>query len=217
MFGIGIVAGLGLLTVYAIMRWKRAQAASFFASGGTLPAPGKHPPGTTWQPEYGESRAADATNPRRPNQTLYLVEAGRLVRGYNPPHMGIDISGPIGTPVYAAKGGRVVWAGRAPGYGISVGISHGSNESTWYAHLNQEIVSVGLDVYGGQVIGEVGRTSEGPEAITTDWGRRMGSHLHFEVHPTAEPRWQYQNAARTDPVPWCQRNGIDFFGRGWES
>jgi murein DD-endopeptidase MepM/ murein hydrolase activator NlpD len=129
--------------------------------------------------------------------------------------MGLDVSAPIGTPVYAAKQGRVVFAGRAPGYGISVGISHGPNESTWYSHMNQQIVRAGMDVYGGQVIGEVGRTSEGPEAVTTEWGQRMGAHLHFEVHPTAEPRWEYQNAARTDPIRWLAREGIEPFGRRW--
>lgn len=207
---IGIVAGLGLLTVSAILLWKRQQAASFFASGGTLPGPSKQPPGSTWSPTYGEAYTGDAINPSSPGKAAYLVLRGRLVRGYNPPHMGIDISAPIGTPVFAAKDGVVVFAGRAPGYGIAVGINHG-NESTWYAHLNSEVMSVGMRVYGGQVIGEVGRTSEGPEAITTEWGRRMGAHLHFEVFP-GPLRWQYDNARRRDPVPWLRQNGIDFFG-----
>lgn len=208
--GIGIAMGLGLLTVAAIMAWKNRQGL-----GRLLPEPGKHPPSSTWEPTYGAERLDDATNPIRPDRSLYLVEAGRLVRGYQPPHMGFDVSAPIGTPVYAAKQGTVVYAGRAPGYGIAVGISHGARESTWYAHLNQTIVRAGLQVYGGQVIGEVGRTSEGDEATTTDWGRQMGAHLHFEVHPTEEPNWRAQNAARLDPARWVQQQGIDFYGRRW--
>lgn len=214
MFGIGIVAGLGLLTVAAVMAWKRSQADAFFAAGGTLPEPGKSDPGAGWQPTYGEAFTGDAMNPANPDLAQYVVEAGRLVRGYQPPHMGMDISAPIGTPVFAAKAGRVTYAGRAPGYGISVGISHG-NESTWYAHLNQTIANVGAQVHGGQIIGEVGRTTEGDEAITTDWGRAMGAHLHFEVHPTAEPNWRAQNAPRIDPATWLSRQGIDFYGRRW--
>lgn len=208
--GIGIVAGLGLLTVAAVLAWKQMQGL-----GIVLPGPGKHPPGSSWQPTYGETRLTPAPHPDAPGKAAYIVEAGRLVRGYAPPHMGMDISAPIGTPVYAAKDGRVVFAGRAPGYGIAVGISHGSRESTWYAHLNQHNARVGLDVLGGDVIGEVGRTSEGPEATTTDWGQRMGAHLHFEVHPSEEPNWRAQNAARTDPARWLIVQGINAFGRRW--
>jgi murein DD-endopeptidase MepM/ murein hydrolase activator NlpD len=207
---IGIIAGLGLLTVVGVLAWKASQGL-----GITLPGPSKSAPGSMWQPQYGETRMSDAMNPALPGKASHIVESGRLVRGYDPPHMGLDISAPMGTPIYAAKDGRVVFAGRAPGYGISVGISHGPNESTWYAHLNQQIARVGLDVYGGQVIGEVGRTSEGPEAFTTDWGRRMGAHLHFEVHPTSSPRWQYQNAARISPSSWLRIQGIEAFGRRW--
>lgn len=215
MLGVGVVAGLGLITVAAIMAWKRSQGRAFFSGGGTLPEPGKFDPHSTWSPTYGEEFRGDATNPANPTQANYIVLTGRLVRGYDPPHMGIDISAPIGTPVFAAKSGRVVFSGRAPGYGIAVGISHGPRESTWYAHLNQAVVAVGAHVQGGQVIGEVGRTTEGPEAITTDWGRRMGTHLHFEVHPATEPYWQASRLARTDPVVWARQQGIDFFGSRW--
>jgi murein DD-endopeptidase MepM/ murein hydrolase activator NlpD len=212
---IGIVAGLGLFTVAAIMIWKRRQAERFFAEGGVLPQPGKHPPGSTWQPTYGEPFTGEAINPANPNQAQYIVASGRLVRGFQPPHMGVDVSAPMGTPVFAAKSGTVTFAGRAPGYGIAVGISHGPNESTWYAHLNSEVATPGMQVHGGQLIGEVGRTSEGPEAITTDWGRRMGTHLHFEVFRSQNPMWQYDNAPRVDPVVWMRQNGIAFFGDRW--
>lgn len=213
MIGIGAVAALGLITVASIMAWKRQQS----QLGGTLPEAGKFDPNSTWQPTYGPAMTTRAPHPDRPDTAAYLVAEGRVVRGFDmnrtPPHWGFDVSAPIGTLVYAAKGGRVVYAGRAPGYGIAVGISHAPNLSTWYAHLNRRTVNVGDTVRGGDIVGEVGRTTEGDEAITTQWGQRMGAHLHFEVHPTAEPRWQYQNAQRTEPTRWVNQQGIAPFGQ----
>jgi murein DD-endopeptidase MepM/ murein hydrolase activator NlpD len=85
-------------------------------------------------------------------------------------HSGVDFPAPRGTPVEAARAGRVVFAGPAGGYGRLVVLSHGRGVETWYAHLRQLLVSAGQYVAHGRRIGLVGSS-----------GRSSGPHLHFEV------------------------------------
>lgn len=92
-------------------------------------------------------------------------------------HNGIDLvkygGGALGTPVIAAKSGRVEVVQRSnSGYGNMVLINHGDGYKTRYAHMvkGSMTVSVGDYVEAGQTIGKVGST-----------GNSTGPHLHFEV------------------------------------
>jgi len=86
-------------------------------------------------------------------------------------HQGLDIAAPIGTPVYAADSGTVVWSAVYAGYGLLIKIDHGGGKTiTMYGHLSQSFVSVGQTVKRGQLIGKVGSS-----------GRSTGPHLHFEI------------------------------------
>lgn len=85
-------------------------------------------------------------------------------------HLGVDIPGPLGTPVRATDAGTVVRAGRAGGYGNLVELDHGGGVRTRYGHLSTMIVVPGIQVAKGAVIGQMGST-----------GRSTGSHLHYEV------------------------------------
>jgi peptidoglycan hydrolase-like protein with peptidoglycan-binding domain len=86
-------------------------------------------------------------------------------------HSGIDLTAPAGTPVYAARGGQIVYAGwRNGGWGFLVAIAHGNGERTMYAHLSRIDVRVGVWVAQGVRVGAVGAT-----------GDATGPHLHFEV------------------------------------
>jgi murein DD-endopeptidase MepM/ murein hydrolase activator NlpD len=86
-------------------------------------------------------------------------------------HRGIDIDANIGSPVYAAAPGVIVWAGRNMfGYGNLIAIDHGGGWQTFYAHLSEVYVSCGQTVGQGDVIGATGQ-----EGLAT-W-----PHLHFEV------------------------------------
>jgi len=86
-------------------------------------------------------------------------------------HTGVDFVAPAGTPVYAARAGRVSFAGWADGgYGFLVVVAHGKGERTWYAHLSRIDVRRGVLVAQGVRIGLVGAT-----------GDASGPHLHFEV------------------------------------
>ena len=86
-------------------------------------------------------------------------------------HKGTDI-GRVGytSSVYAAKAGTVIISQKSSSYGNYIVISHGSGNTTLYAHLSSRKVSVGDVVQQGQVIGITGST-----------GHSTGPHLHFEI------------------------------------
>ncbi len=93
-------------------------------------------------------------------------------------HKGIDMAAPLGTPVYACKGGKVtstVSMDRV--YGNYIIIDHGKGMTSLYAHLSSIEVSTGSFVASGQEIGLVGKT-----------GMATGYHLHFEIRLNGEPQ-----------------------------
>ncbi len=97
-------------------------------------------------------------------------------------HSGIDFATTAGTPVRAADGGTVTFAGWKGDFGNLVIISHGNGLSTYYAHNAKLTVRVGQKVSRGQQIASVGST-----------GRSTGPHCHFEVRvggKTVNP-WRY--------------------------
>ena len=92
-------------------------------------------------------------------------------RGGAAMHAGIDLSGPVGTPIYATADGLVTDAGyNSGGYGNLIKLDHGRGIETRYGHLSKLTVRAGERVTRGQVIGRMGST-----------GRSTGSHLHYEV------------------------------------
>ena len=93
------------------------------------------------------------------------------VLGYERMHEGVDMSAPAGTPIYAAKSGKVTTASyQKGGAGNYVAINHGDGFSSIYMHMTRYIVSKGQYVNAGQVIGYVGST-----------GISTGNHLHFGI------------------------------------
>lgn len=99
-------------------------------------------------------------------------------------HSGIDIGVPQGTPVFAARGGTVKYAGWKSDYGNLIIIDHGGYQ-TYYAHLSKINVYVGLRVEKGDFIARSGNT-----------GTSTGPHLHFEVR---------KNDELQDPVAYLPR------------
>ena len=86
-------------------------------------------------------------------------------------HKGTDI-GRVGytSSIYAAKSGTVIVSQYSSSYGNYVVISHGSGNTTLYAHMSTRKVSEGQYVNQGDVIGITGST-----------GHSTGPHLHFEI------------------------------------
>ena len=87
-------------------------------------------------------------------------------------HRGIDFAVPGGTPIMAAGGGTVEFAGENGGYGRYVRIKHTGVFSTAYAHMSGYAKGLrkGAKVRQGQVIGYVGAS-----------GLATGPHLHYEL------------------------------------
>ncbi len=85
-------------------------------------------------------------------------------------HEGVDFPVDIGTPVFAAAGGVVIYSGPHPQYGFLIEIDHGNDFTTRYAHCSRVLVREGEVVQRGSKIAESGST-----------GRATGPHLHFEV------------------------------------
>ena len=85
-------------------------------------------------------------------------------------HKGLDIAAGCGTPIYAAAGGTVEFAGTNKSLGKYVIINHGGGVKTYYAHCNSLKVSSGQKVEAGTNIATVGKT-----------GTATGYHLHFEI------------------------------------
>ncbi len=96
-------------------------------------------------------------------------------------HEGFDITGACGTPLVAARGGKVARVGYDPVlYGNYVLIDGAkTGQDYFYAHmLAPASVSDGERVYTGQQVGRIGQTGN---AASTP------CHLHFEVRVGGEP------------------------------
>lgn len=91
-------------------------------------------------------------------------------RGTAAMHAGVDIPGPVGTPIYATADGIVSHAGLQGGYGNLVELNHGKGIATRYGHLSKILVADHARVTRGQLIALMGST-----------GRSTGPHLHYEV------------------------------------
>lgn len=85
-------------------------------------------------------------------------------------HQGIDMGAPMGAPILAAEGGRVVYSGWKQGYGNFIAIDHGHGMETHYAHCSRLVAHKGSRVKKGALIAKVGNS-----------GNSTGPHLHFEV------------------------------------
>ncbi len=107
-------------------------------------------------------------------------------------HLGVDISAPTGTPVYASTNGVAVRGNLSGTYGnhiLVVTKIDGVDYTTLYAHLNGFAVGDGEVVTQGQIIGYVGST-----------GRSTGPHLHFEVHKGGWKGFYPPNSNNVNPL-----------------
>lgn len=139
-------------------------------------------------PNLPVGQTVSPSMPMMPGASEFLPEAPERSTGYIWPtqgtftsgygwrwgrmHRGIDIAGPVGTPIVAAASGVVVRSGwNSGGYGNLVDIRHPDGSMTRYAHNSRLLVRQGEQVRQGQQIADMGST-----------GYSTGPHLHFEVH-----------------------------------
>jgi murein DD-endopeptidase MepM/ murein hydrolase activator NlpD len=145
------------------------------------------------------ARTAEASVPPRAAITAPLPPAapvagyafqwpvtGRIVARFGPAGLGrvnngIRIAAPLGTPVRAARAGRVVYAGSEIGLlGGLILIEHDGGWHSAYGHLDRVAVHNGDRVAAGAIIATVGETGQVPSP-----------QLHFEIR---------RNRATVDPL-----------------
>ena len=102
--------------------------------------------------------------------TSYFGYRSTGIRGATRNHKGIDIACSYGTPIYAADGGRVTYAGYKGAMGYVVIIDHNNGYVTYYEHNSSLLVSAGQTVYKGQQVAKAGRS-----------GVASGVHCHFGI------------------------------------
>ncbi|MDX2232796.1 MAG: peptidoglycan DD-metalloendopeptidase family protein [Leptolyngbyaceae cyanobacterium bins.349] len=178
-----------------VVRTQNAQLVAAAPLGSESYDPIKSRLGRTVSPELPSLGTGSEFLPSAPGQMNGMIwpTKGVLTSGYGwrwgRMHKGIDIAGPIGTPIVAAAEGRITYAGwNSGGYGYLVEIQHPDGSLTLYAHNNRILVQVGQEVDQGQQIAEMGST-----------GYSTGPHLHFEVHPTGR--------GAVNPMPFLQARG----------
>ncbi|NMM88058.1 metallopeptidase [Rhodococcus sp. SRB_17] len=140
---------------------------------------------------FSEERAARESAARRP--LFVLPAAGTFTSNFGSRwgtlHAGVDIAGPIGTPILAVADGTVIDSGPASGFGMWVRLQHADGTITVYGHIDTSVVTVGQQVMAGDQIATMGNR-----------GFSTGPHLHFEVHLAGENK--------IDPLPWLASRGI---------
>lgn len=97
-------------------------------------------------------------------------------------HRGIDLVAALGTPVMAARSGKVILTRDEKfGMGNYIILQHANNLTTLYGHLSKVFVSLGQFVRQGEVIGLSGKTGNANSP-------GMEPHLHFEVKKEGIPQ-----------------------------
>ncbi|MCO5093067.1 peptidoglycan DD-metalloendopeptidase family protein [Bosea sp. (in: a-proteobacteria)] len=148
------------------------------------PAPKAEPvaePKTTASIPKAEEQAASSSD----KADFRWPARGRVIAGYGGKggNEGINIAVPEGTPIKAAEGGTVAYAGsELKGYGNLVLIRHPNGYVSAYAHNGELKVKRGDTVKRGQVVANSGQT-----------GNVSSPQLHFELRKGSEP---------VDPTPY---------------
>ena len=87
-------------------------------------------------------------------------------------HMGFDLLGTRGTPIYAVDAGRVTRSGFQGNGSLILDITDKKGSMWFYGHFDKIFFRVGDTVKAGQLIGTMGDTGS-PGAV----------HLHIELRP----------------------------------
>ncbi|WP_223198537.1 M23 family metallopeptidase [Solihabitans fulvus] len=179
------------------------DAAAAFGVGGNAPAaPEIMPVARSVDPaseasklaksqRISDQRAAKEAEARRP---LFVKPAdGVFSSGFGARwgvlHAGIDLAGPLGTPIVAAADGEVIDAGPASGFGMWIRVRLDDGTINVYGHMYKFNVHVGQRVKAGDLISWIGNN-----------GFSTGPHLHFEV-------WE-PGGMKINPLPWLNERGV---------
>ncbi len=138
--------------------------------------------------ELAASRAAREPKTVLPTQgrltTCFCMRWGTM-------HYGIDLAGPLGTPIHSATDGVVIRAGRASGYGNAVYIQDPDGNVHVYGHMRYYDVQAGDLVHAGDEIAKIGNE-----------GQSTGPHLHYQIHRGS------MNGRPIDPQEFLAERGV---------
>ena len=154
------------------------------AKGAPIPTPKPTPKPKARTSSGSSSRSTSSSGGGTPSHysggTFHwpVIGGGNYISQYfHYGHAAIDIAADYGSPVVAAAGGRVAFAGwKSNGGGWQVWINHGGGMWTTYNHMSGLSVGTGQWVGRGQRVGRIGAT-----------GNATGPHLHFDVWIGGEP------------------------------
>lgn len=114
----------------------------------------------------------------------YDLDAGE----FTGKHCALDLKAPLGTPVHAVQGGRVVEVTTDKVFGLHIRIVSDDHAVWLYAHLGEASVSVDDVVDAGKILGTVGMT-----------GRTSSPHLHLQLNA--------EDGSPKNPVPFLRYKG----------
>ncbi|MBX7232144.1 MAG: M23 family metallopeptidase [Bdellovibrionales bacterium] len=160
---------------------------TFVQSGGQSVFDEEEPPSPFVAVQKPQKSKFIKYKPQRSFALSWPLNMVKVNQYFNPkkkrrPHLGVDLAGVKGTPIFSAHEGLVIYAGRAfKGFGKLVIIEYDDRWASLYAHMDKIMVKQGQTVESGQTLGLMGRT-----------GRATGVHLHFELLHDQRP---------VDPIP----------------
>ncbi len=160
------------------LHYRRVLAAEYRGKAGTFRAfRWRYPDGTREEYFDEQGRAIAKTFLKTPLKFHHV--SSRFDRKRMHPilhrqraHLGVDYAARIGTPVWAAAAGKIVYRGWRGGGGNTLILKHSNGYQTVYMHLSKfrRGQKVGQRVKQKTVVGYVGST-----------GLSTGAHLHFGV------------------------------------
>lgn len=131
-------------------------------------------PAVAAAPAKAAEKPTDASVDDEPVAWMWPTE-GKLLSSFDDAKKGIDIAGTAGQPIYAAAGGKILYANSIRGYGNLVIVKHTNNLLSAYAHNKTILVKENQTVTKGQKIAEMGNTDT--DAVK----------LHFEIRQQGKP------------------------------
>lgn len=118
--------------------------------------------------------------PKKNNESWRWPTSGTVEAGYTTTgkiHKGIDIAGKYGQAIYAAKSGKVVYAGAGlKAYGLLIIVKHDERFLSAYAFNSKVFVTEGDQVKAGDKIAEMGKKES------------KHTRLHFEIRLDGKPQ-----------------------------
>ncbi|HEX7386782.1 MAG TPA: peptidoglycan DD-metalloendopeptidase family protein [Castellaniella sp.] len=174
----------GQLAIGQVLRLDGSASASSSATPAVVatPVPVASPVSSSKPSSSGaaEQAPASTTSASRASDASLVSwgwpATGKIIQGFNSNTKGIDIEGPLGSPVLAAADGKVMYAGNGVrGLGNLILLGHTNGFITAYAHNQTLLVKTGATVKKGTKIATLGQTDT------------SSPRLHFEIRRQGTP------------------------------